>query len=434
MSEAQHHDSLAGAWRMAVPIVAAVLPLVTWPGLAEAFSTPKRWLLAGAVAVLLPLAAWQTARGRHGARRVSDAVPPLLQATLVIWLASFAWSALAAPSVSPDALVLGIAGPLWCFVIVLAAVPATRVADAHVAGTTAMASVGIAQAAGLDPFVWFGWVPGIAGASHRMRVYGTLGNPDFVAALIAATIPLACGLAVAPGASRPRRTVIVLAIGVLASALFVTGSRAGAFGLACGVVVFAAILRHRLSRWVMAGAVLASVGAMAVSDGRGAVETLRGRAYVWHTTWAHAWEHPVTGLGPGAFELHYAGWDRAVQAALGPGHRDARFAGPQQFAHQDYFQALVERGVAGLVATLVVLATPVLVWRRSRRVGVSARAALAGAAGAVAACAAVACFDFPLQRPAEAAALWMSVALAWQAARSASLTPLNRDTQGEMTR
>ena len=412
------------------------LPLATWPGLAAPFSTPKRWLLAGAVIVLLPLLAWravrlrvprQTGRALSGSKDGSglwrldvflSAVPPTLQVVLVAWLASVAWSGLAAPAVSPEALVLGIVGPLWCLLIVLTELPSTRVAAFHVAGTTVVACVGLAQAVGLDPFVWFGWLPVIDGASIRMRVYGTLGNPNFVAALMAISIPLAGGLAVAPGGSRRMRAFAALAIGMMAAALAVTGSRAGALGLACGVVVFAVLLRHRLSRWMIAGAVLAAVVVIAVSSGRGTIETLRGRLYIWQTTWAHAWERPIAGVGPGAFELHYKGWDDAARASRRAAAGHVRFAGPQQAAHNDYLQALVERGVAGLVTTVLVLATPVLVWRRSRRCPAGARAALAGAAGAVAACAAVAILDFPLQRPAETAALWMAVALAWQTTSS----------------
>jgi putative inorganic carbon (HCO3(-)) transporter len=426
VSESGRDSSEAGAWRAAVPIVAGMLPLVTWPGLAAPFSTPKLYLLAGGVAILLPLAVWQAARSRIRARTTTDVgvvpVPPLLQAVLVAWLASFAWSALASPVVSPVALILGVAGPLWCLLIVLPARPSIHVTAAHVAGTTAVACIALAQAGGLDPFVWFGWLPGIEGASVRMRAYGTLGNPNFVAALVAITIPLACGLWVAPGASRRMRVMAALAIVPLSAALAVTGSRAGAVGLACGIVVFAVFLRHPRSRWVMAGAALAAVLAIAASGGRGTVETLRGRVYIWHTAWAHAWEQPITGVGPGAFELHYAGWDEATRAAMQTGAYDARFTGPQQYAHNDYLQALVERGVAGLVTTVFVLATPILLWPRSRGSAAGPRASLGGAAGAMAACAAVACFDFPLERPAEAAALWMATALAWQSTRVPSST------------
>jgi O-antigen ligase len=246
-----------------------------------------------------------------------------------------------------------------------------------------------------------------------MHVYGTLGNPNFVAALAAITIPLAGGLVADPSASHKRRLVMALALVVLAAALVVSGSRAGALGLGCGVVAFAAFLHHRRSRWIMACAVCAAIVAVVASGARGPVETVRGRLYIWQIAWAHAWEQPFAGVGPGAFELYYAAWDEGARASRNTNTRTARFAGPQQFAHNDYLQALVERGVAGLASTSLVLATPLLLWRRSRRGGAETRARLAGAAGAVAACAAVACVDFPLERPAEAAALWMAIAMAW---------------------
>ncbi len=433
MSVSRRGAGRTGWWRLLIPLVAALLPLLVWPGLAAPFSTPKRWLLAAAVALLLPLAARQAVRRSAATGAPSDSgagrVPYLFQAVIVASLASFAWSALAAPTLSFDALLLGIAGPLWGLLIVLAAVPDASLAAAHVAGATVMAVIALAQAAGADPFAWGGWLPGIEGASLRMRAYGTLGNPNFVAALIAITIPLGLGLAAARAASQRLRIASGLAVAVLAAALAATGSRAGAVGLASGGVVFALVLGQRWRRWIVVGAVLAAVVLIALSGGRGLTETLRGRVYIWQTAWAHAWEQPMTGVGPGAFELQYAEWDRVAQASDRSAAHDSVFAGPQQFAHNDYLQALVERGVPGLVTTVLLLATPIFLLRDSR--SMADRASRAGAAGAVAACAALACFDFPLQRPAETAALWMSAALAWQSTQTASPIALHT---GEMTR
>ena len=52
------------------------------------------------------------------------------------------------------------------------------------------------QYGGLDPLRWLGWQAEIF-VNPRMRVYGTLGNPDFVAAWLCATLPLARGAAMA---------------------------------------------------------------------------------------------------------------------------------------------------------------------------------------------------------------------------------------------
>jgi O-antigen ligase len=154
---------------------------------------------------------------------------------------------------------------------------------------------------------------------------------------------------------------------------------------------------------------------VALSGGRPLAETLGGREYVWSAAWRHAWEQPLAGLGPGAFEVHQPAWEREWRAAGRARAADAAFAGPQAFAHQDLLQALVERGVPGLASTALLLATPLVLWRRTGRLRGKARALAAGASGAVAACAIIACLDFPLERPAETAALWMAVALAWRA-------------------
>ena len=81
-----------------------------------------------------------------------------------------------------------------------------HLAAAHAIGATGVAIVAVLQWAGLDPFALAGWVAPLAGASPRLRVYGTLGNPNFVAALLTGAVPLTIGLTVHAASSRsPRR-------------------------------------------------------------------------------------------------------------------------------------------------------------------------------------------------------------------------------------
>ncbi|MEI6667073.1 MAG: O-antigen ligase family protein [Acidobacteriota bacterium] len=434
MTDAANDSIRIAPLQVAVRLAAAALPLVCWPDLPAPFSSPKRWLLCGTVAVLLPVLTWRVWRSPSRASTGADVAPspvaPGLQLVLAVWLASFAGSALAAPDVSPEALLLGVVGPLWGLVVALAAMPVAALSGAHVAGTAAMACIAISQWAGADPIGWLGWTPGVEGGAIRLRVYGTLGNPNFVAALAAITIPLACARAIAQDGGFHRRLWAGVAVVVLATGLVVTGSRAGALGLASGVAVFGMMSGHRRSRLLALGAVLVAALAMAGSGARGLADTSDGRVYIWKTAWSHAWDRPWAGLGPGAFELHYPGWDRRAQAAGEAGSADLRFAGPQQAAHNDYLQSLLERGVPGLVAFLLAVATPAMLWRRSRLLVPETRAAVAGAAGAIAAGATVALFDFPFQRPAETAALFMALALAWQ---SASLASVRLSPIGELS-
>ena len=81
--------------------------------------------------------------------------------------------------------------------------------------------------------------------------------------------------------------------------------------------------------------------------------------------------------------------------------------------HNDYLEALVERGVPGLVtvcAPVIVLLVGLTRWPRP------ASPVLSGTAAAVAAGAACALVDFPFARPAELAIWWVAIALALQGA------------------
>ena len=87
--------------RYLIEIGAFLAPLVFWPALPQAFSTPKIWLLAGLAAALVALALKTTSRGREW---------PLL-----VWPVAASLSALTAPYVLLRALSLAVMPVAICW-------------------------------------------------------------------------------------------------------------------------------------------------------------------------------------------------------------------------------------------------------------------------------------------------------------------------------
>lgn len=398
--------------RAAALAVAAALPLAVWPWSDRPFSTAKLWVLLAGSAVVLLIAAVSslaTARSRPGPRGPQVAWLP------VAWLGSWLASALASDAASPEQLWLALAGPLWFAALWAARVSAAPLATAHVAGVTGCALVALAQAAGADPFALAGWSPVLAAeASARLRVFGTLGNPNFVAALLAPTVVLALGLARA--APAPWHAAgWALSAAVQSLALVATGSRAGAAALAVAGLAFVGLAHavpSRRDRWLGAAGALGLAAAIVVFSGaRPLGDTVAGRVYIWRVAAPQVAAHPWLGHGPGAFELGYPGWEDRAWRDGRVGATSAGFRGPQPHAHNDYLEALVDRGLVGLVTIVLLLATPLrnALWLRRRTRG---DPVLVAASAAAVALAAIALVDFPLARPAEQGLAWMLAAMA----------------------
>jgi O-antigen ligase len=383
--------------------VTAALPLVAWPGLARPFSTPKLWLLGCASAIVLGLA-WRTGLAPSAARGCTR----FLRVLPAVWLASWVVPALLGGVVSMEALATAVVTGLWAVALVAARLRPFDLALAGVVGGTSVAAIALLQWIGLDPFAAAGWLPEIRGASVRMRIYATLGNPNFVAALMAATIPLTAGIAAAVESRNARAGAgALLALQILA--LAATGSRGGALGVvAAGVVWAMASGRARMA--VVAAALLAASAIALQSPARPLRQTLNGRVYMWTVIAGQAFAHPWVGHGPGGVAAHYRDWESAARRAGADPTLAGQFGGPQQHAHNDYLEALAERGIPGVMALGLIISAPIgCAVRRARR---RHDPILRAAAAAIAAVGAVAFVDFPLARPDELAAFWTALVIA----------------------
>jgi hypothetical protein len=367
-----------------------LLPLACLPGLDRPFSVPKTFLLAGLD--LAVAAAWLK---KTPERRCSPAGEWLALA----WVAAVSLSALAGSGLTLEALLLALL-PVPMFAgAARGLVPGESLAQALWLGSLCEASIAVLQFCGADPLQWFGWRP-MTFASPRMRVYGTMGNPDFVAAWCCATLPF-CWHQIARGGGA--RVLRWAAAGLQIAAILATGSRVFALIVPLQAAMLAPRWKPMKRAWPLALPVAAAL--LFLAPTRPLKATVEGRLYLARVT-ASNFEGPLTGHGPGSFEGRFAVW-QAAWFDLRRNAEDLRFAGPVDHAHNDYLEILVEYGPAGLAAFLG-LAVWVVIrsWRRRAQPVWNAQSAAAiGAASLLA----IAMVDFPFHRPAEWALFWLLI-------------------------
>jgi len=362
----------------AATLVAVIL--VVWPRAASPFSGPK-WLVVGvgAVACVVLLV-----RGVRGPGPVALAATATLAASLL--------SSALAHGATPGWV---LAGPLLVAALALLEVPLPWRAVGAAGGLAA--AVVLLQALGLDPFAQF--VPQAEG--RRLALYGTLGNPDFVASVLGVTAPLTlvAGLQARPGRTWP--ALLSVAIQVLALALLRSFATVLALGAAATVaLLYPGVGRER--RWLALALGAALLVAAVPLTGRSPSNVLRGRWYLVSTAAPHVAEAPWLGQGPGAVVLHWPAWELerwrgrcGADPACVASHPEGRFTGIQEHLHDDWLERLLESGVVGLAALLALFGTAFTAALRSRSLeGL-------GIASGLAALAARATVDFPLQRPAD---------------------------------
>jgi O-antigen ligase len=373
-------------------VVIALVPVAAWPAAGDPFVTPRLAVLAAGTVLV--------AAGLLAARRP---VPTLAGTPwAAAWLAALGLSAAFAPIVSLATLVQELLVVAWAGVLAWAAPPARSVAWALRAAAAVVAAIAVLQWAGVDPWALAGWVPARE-YGVRMRVFTTLGNPNYVGALLAALLPTAAVGALAPG----RRWTGLAVLTVVVAAIAATGSRGAWLGAVAGAawLATAGAVRGRRRVAALACVIVALGAAIVLGPARGLGETLRGRTYIWTVTAPHLLDRPVTGWGPGSFQVTYPGWE-AQRIERGVDADVRAYATAQRHAHNDYVERLSDLGVPGLAAWMALLAW--VLYAGSRRTDGMRVAAAAG----IAALAAVSLVDFPMQRPAERFTWWTLAVLA----------------------
>lgn len=348
------------------PVAVALVLVVFVPSLESAFHTPKLVVLG--LAVLLSLPSVYT-----NWRRLPVLVLVFIGAVGLSATLSQTWSA-------PSTAVLLIGATAL-------AVFSTFDFDAKV--TARVIGLSLAVVCGLALLQAFGLFT--FGASGRMTRSSTLGSPDFVASVVGAAAWLCWPL--------ERRWLALLgALAVLTLAVTQSFASLLSFGAAATVALG---LRAGPRRWSLLGAAFVlTVLALGVS-GRELATSARGRWYLTQVALPHVLDAPLTGLGPGAVELHWSAWELELwtkrcgdDAACVQAHPDFAFNGLQDHVHDDWLELWLEVGPVGLGALALWLA--MRVWK-----GATSPFAAAGLIALITR----ATVDFPLHRPADWAVL-----------------------------
>jgi hypothetical protein len=401
----------------ALVIFTALLPLVVRPGIERPFSTIKLQLLAIAVVAALVAAAGLRLLGR-------PRIPVTMDLALVVSGASLALSSATGPWVSLPALALAALGLGWFWTLMSFQPEAGRLLRAVAVSGGAMAAVALLQFVDLDPFQALGWT-GEQFQASRMRLFSTLGNPNFVAAFLAGVVPVQFSIAARRWPNHRAQALgaafmLILSISTLA----LTGTRSAYLGL--GLALAWSVWSRLPSRrrppaarnpdWRRRAAVglatalvlgIVALFGSVVRNPRPIGQAIEGRIYIWTIAVDHLPEYVVAGLGPGAFALAYPGWEAAAWRDGRFDETNRQFANAaQDHAHNDYLELMIEQGIAGLVGFVAIL---VAFFRFAGRRATASGEVAASSAG-VAALAGVAVMDFPLHRPAELFLFWTLVA------------------------
>ena len=232
----------------------------------------------------------------------------------------------------------------------------------------------------------------LLGQELREKIYGTIGNPNFVAGYLAIAIFPVLGWTISTS-SRASGTVGVVVLSASSLAILATRSKGAILALAVGAGQFLfLVLRNRqkssistsmearrtslLGPLILLGVVVLLVGWMLADQSAGPEEgtylhhwletiSMKGDSIAVRALLAECgfqmWEsHPWTGLGAGQFKVQFLNTLEKMLQGTDADLYAGRVARLQSLRanhlHNEYLQILVEWGIVGLVSVLLFLA------------------------------------------------------------------------------
>lgn len=370
--------------RGAVLVAVAAAPVVFTVRSLDPFFLPK--LVVEAVAVAASMVAFAI-----GTRRRPSIVPTVPR---IAWAVAAVVAATSLATAFSSSVALsawggfgryGGLGPLLIHVGAAAAVvcwwwrrpgSVDAVTTAILAGSVGLALYILAQAVGIDAWRWIDEV----GNPVRYH-FGSMGNSNFAGGQLAIALPLVVGLYRARRGTPLRWAAVTLLAIILAAGLLATASRGGLVAAVVGTSV-AFVLGARPGRRLRAAGVaallVATAGTAVVAIDPGVLRTDSAghRVRSWSASARMFADHPLTGVGPDAFVLHYPRYRDVV---------DARILRSQitDKPHNVVLERLATGGLPLIVATMLLLVATIGLGRRAVAAGTSVLApAVCGAIAA----------------------------------------------------
>lgn len=348
--------------RIALVLVVAgaiVVPLLVSRSVTESFRLPKELFLR-AEAVLL-VATFVAALVAGASLRHLMPTPRVI-ALVALILASAAVTTLASTMIAlsaPVLLTVAVSTIVFAGTASAARDRSMLLATAAILPAAVNAAIVILQETDI-------WMPfgRAAGLPHHVQCTALIGNPNEVGSYLAVSA-LAC-IVLVPAVRGWQRGTLVAVAALLIAGLAASRTLTAAAALGASLLVLSAMASWRKAAATMA--ILIAVAAIAVV----ALPPLRERAMFMKrafvtrdynalstdrvapmvAAWAMFRDHPVTGVGPGAFAWHYYDYKLVAEERL-PALRGAWNRGTNYGeAHNDHLQVLAESGLLGYTVLL----------------------------------------------------------------------------------
>lgn len=251
----------------------------------------------------------------------------------------------------------------------LTAVMAKKLLVAIVITAAAVALWGIPSHFGWDPScLVMNGNPGTEGCwqkefNPKLRVFSTLGQPNWLASYLVLTVPIALALTIS-SAKTGAKVIFLSSLFLILTAFLFTGSRSGAVGLGLAILIFILLLGiNTIKRNLKTlGPILAAFIVLGAIFGIGLFlridDTFKIRLVVWRGAIEVTKHWPLLGSGPETFAYSYYR-ERPLEA-----NQTAEWNFFYNKAHNEFLNYLATTGTLGLGAYLAYLGTVIFALAR----------------------------------------------------------------------